>query len=51
MAGDRFEELRELCTAAGDKASLAIGMAGLVIDHRFTAGCARRRGWHRKPWP
>ncbi|MGO9928015.1 MAG: AAA family ATPase, partial [Mycobacterium sp.] len=29
VAGDRFEELRELCTAAGDKASLAIGMAGL----------------------
>src|SRR4029077_15020076 len=26
-AGDRFDELRELCTAAGDKASLAIGMA------------------------
>ena len=35
VAGDRFEELRELCTAAGDKASLAIGMAGLVIDHAF----------------
>ena len=35
VAGDRFEELRELCTAAGDKASLAIGMAGLVIDHGF----------------
>jgi hypothetical protein len=33
VAGDRFDELRELCTAAGDKASLAIGMAGLVIDH------------------
>jgi class 3 adenylate cyclase len=33
VAGDRFEELRELCAAAGDKASLAIGMAGLVIDH------------------
>jgi class 3 adenylate cyclase len=33
VAGDRFEELRELCTAAGDKASLAIGMAGLVEDH------------------
>jgi len=32
VAGDCFEELRELCTAAGDKASLAIGMAGLVID-------------------
>jgi class 3 adenylate cyclase len=33
VAGDRFNELRELCTAAGDKASLAIAMAGLVIDH------------------
>jgi class 3 adenylate cyclase len=33
VAGARFEELRELCTAAGDKASLAIGMAGLVMDH------------------
>jgi class 3 adenylate cyclase len=33
VAGDRFEELRELCAAAGDKASLAIGMAGLVMDH------------------
>ena len=35
VAGDRFEELRELCTAAGDKASLAIAMAGLVMDHAF----------------
>ena len=33
VAGARFDELRELCTAAGDKASLAIGMAGLVADH------------------
>jgi class 3 adenylate cyclase len=33
VAGDRFDELRELCTAAGDKASLAIAMAGLVLDH------------------
>ena len=32
-AGDRFEELRQLCTAAGDKASLAFAMAGLVADH------------------
>ena len=32
-ARDRFEELRQLCTAAGDKASLTIGMAGLVMDH------------------
>jgi class 3 adenylate cyclase len=35
VAGDRFEELRELCTAAGDKASLVVGMAGLVVDHGF----------------
>jgi class 3 adenylate cyclase len=35
VAGDRFDELRELCTAAGDKASLAIGMAGLVMDRGF----------------
>jgi predicted ATPase len=33
VTGDRFEELQELCGAAGDKASLAIGMAGLVMDH------------------
>ena len=35
VAGDRFDELRELCTAAGDKASLAIAMAGLVMDHAY----------------
>jgi class 3 adenylate cyclase len=35
VAGDRFDELRELCTAGGDKASLAIGMAGLVVDHAY----------------
>ena len=35
VAGVRFDELRELCTAAGDKASLAIAMAGLVMDHAF----------------
>jgi class 3 adenylate cyclase len=35
VAGARFEELRELCAPAGDKASLAIGMAGLVMDHAF----------------
>jgi hypothetical protein len=28
-----FDELRELCTEAGDKASLAIAMAGLVAEH------------------
>ena len=35
VAGDRFDELRQLCTAAGDKASLAIAMEGLVADHVF----------------
>ncbi len=33
VAGARFDELRQLCTAAGDKASLAIAMVGLVMDH------------------
>jgi class 3 adenylate cyclase len=33
--GARFDELRKLCSAAGDKASLAIAMAGLVVDHTF----------------
>jgi hypothetical protein len=32
VASARFEELRELCVTAGDKASLAIGMVGLVAD-------------------
>ena len=41
VAGDRFEELRELCTAAGDKASLAIGMAGLVMRSRVSGPGAR----------
>jgi AAA ATPase domain len=31
----RFEELRELCTAAGDKVSLAIGMSGLATELLF----------------
>src|SRR5271165_5834319 len=35
LAGDRFEELRKLCAAAGDKTSLASGMAGLVMDHAY----------------
>jgi class 3 adenylate cyclase len=35
VAGERFEELRQLCAAAGDKASLAIAMAGLVMDHAY----------------
>jgi class 3 adenylate cyclase len=35
VARARFDELRALCAAAGDKASLAIGMAGLVGDHSY----------------
>jgi hypothetical protein len=35
VAGTLFDELRQLCTAAGDKASLAIAMAGLLMDHMF----------------
>jgi len=35
VAGAPFNELRQLCTATGDKASLAIAMAGLVMDHVY----------------
>ena len=35
--GARFEELRELCAAAGDKPSLAIAMTGQVMDHLHQA--------------
>jgi class 3 adenylate cyclase len=40
-ADDRFDELRQLCAATGDKASLAIAMAGLVTEHLIVQG--RRR--------
>ncbi len=33
VAATHFDELRQLCTAAGEMASLGIGMAGLVADH------------------
>jgi class 3 adenylate cyclase len=36
-AGDRFDELRALCADSGDKASLAIATAGLVMDHAHQA--------------
>jgi adenylate cyclase len=32
-----FDELRELCTAAGDQRSLAIGMTGWVLAHNLNA--------------
>jgi class 3 adenylate cyclase len=37
---DRFAELRELCSAAGDKVSLAIGMMGPAGEHLY-AGRSR----------
>jgi hypothetical protein len=37
VAGARFDELQEFCAATGDKTSLAIAMAGLVIDHAYQA--------------
>jgi hypothetical protein len=37
VAGARFDELRQLCTATGDQVSLAIGMTGLVMDHAMQA--------------
>jgi class 3 adenylate cyclase len=33
VGGDCFDELRELCSAAGDKASLGIATAGLVVGY------------------
>ena len=35
VAGPRFDELQELCAVAGDKASLAVGMTGLIGEHYF----------------
>ncbi|MGH3636041.1 MAG: AAA family ATPase, partial [Mycobacterium sp.] len=35
VAGAVFDEVRELCTVAGDKASLAVAMAGLVLDYAY----------------
>ncbi|GFP49850.1 hypothetical protein LAUMK7_03711 [Mycobacterium kansasii] len=40
VSGARFEELRELCSTAGDTASLAIGMAGPIMEH-FVYGRVR----------
>ena len=40
-SGSRFEELRELCAAEGDKRSLAIAMAGLVGEHMVQGRVAK----------
>jgi class 3 adenylate cyclase len=33
----KFDELRDLCEAAGDKRSLAVGMTGLVMKHSLNS--------------
>lgn len=40
-ADARFDELRKLCTAPADKPSLAIAMAGLVMDHAYQGHIVR----------
>ena len=50
VAGDRFDELRELCTAAGDKASLAIAHGRAGADHAFHDRMRERRSWGPKRW-
>ncbi len=38
VAATHFGELRNLCDEAGDKSSLAIGMAGLMLEQMFIDG-------------
>ena len=42
---DRFEELRELSTLAGDKASLAVGMTGMLGEHLMHARLRDASRW------
>ena len=42
---DRFEELRELCRLADDKASLAIGMTGMLGEHFMHARLREASRW------
>jgi class 3 adenylate cyclase len=50
VAGDRFDELRELCTAAEDNASLALGMAGVVLDYAFQAQARKASQLASEAW-
>jgi class 3 adenylate cyclase/tetratricopeptide (TPR) repeat protein len=43
--GENYEELRQLCTSADDKSSLAIGMCGLAMEH-LSAGRVREASGH-----
>ena len=46
----RFAELRKLCSVAGDKVSLAIGMSGMVVELATPGVRVRARGWHPNRW-
>ena len=46
----RFAELRELCSAAGDKVSLAIAMTGLATELVYAGRSREGRGWHPNRW-
>ena len=47
IAGAGFDELRDLAAAAGDKVSLAIGMAGLLQTQALHDRPASHRVWPR----
>ena len=50
VAGARFEEMRELCGAAGDKASLAIATAGLGHDCLYHGRIAEASDLASEAW-
>ena len=45
ISGVRFGELRQLCSVAGDKPSLVIGMCGLAMEH-LSEGLVREASGH-----
>jgi AAA ATPase domain len=50
VAGTRFYELQDLCAASGDKVSLAIATAGLVIDLAYHAQTREASQLASKAW-
>ena len=50
VAGARFYELQDLCVAAGDKVSLAIATAGLVVDLAYHARIREASQLASKAW-
>ncbi|MEB4212097.1 ATP-binding protein [Mycobacterium sp. 94-17] len=51
VEGARFDELRELCAVTGDKASLAIAMAGLVMDQLWQDRMGEASRLASEAWP